>query len=323
MSARTTSPLTTSSVAVVVVLLLACADGGQFEADVSEVSEPSVDSSELIPELDPEPEPALESELELDAQPEVESDPEPERKPADLPETIEFVFSDGAEHEREPVVRALTIINDAFAQRFGASVEEATILVSDDLGQHEEVIVSELGIPAQHLNITSEVYAQAFPRLVAVYTAHEAYDGSIPFNILAHEWFHVLQHQLAYRGADMHLNPRWMGEGNAVYVEVVPSEERGQPGIRHHYEASCAGKDIALENLEANDDLEAIRRMELLEYCGGFLATERLVESAGEKALIDYWERVGDGAAWRDAFAAAFGVSVDDFYSEFAAYLDN
>ena len=51
----------------------------------------------------------------------------------------------------------------------------------------------------------------------------------------------------------------------------------------------------------------------------GVLAVERLVERSGDEALGEYFT-LSKTTAWRDAFAAAFGLSVEDFYREFAEY---
>ena len=51
-----------------------------------------------------------------------------------------------------------------------------------------------------------------------------------------------------------------------------------------------------------------------------FLAVEQLVRRAGEPALFEYYEALGDATDWRDPFEAAFGIALDDFYAEFEAY---
>ena len=51
----------------------------------------------------------------------------------------------------------------------------------------------------------------------------------------------------------------------------------------------------------------------------GVLAVERLVERSGDDALGEYFT-LSKTMAWSDAFAAAFGLSVEDFYREFAEY---
>lgn len=51
-----------------------------------------------------------------------------------------------------------------------------------------------------------------------------------------------------------------------------------------------------------------------------FFAGEWLARHAGEPALIDYFRRLSISRAWREAFAAAFGITVDGFYDAFEAY---
>ena len=59
-------------------------------------------------------------------------------------------------------------------------------------------------------------------------------------------------------------------------------------------------------------------------FGAGFLAIEWLVERSGERSIIDFYRALGDAApklddaaAWRAAFEAAFGLTVDAFYTEF------
>ncbi|MYE31907.1 MAG: hypothetical protein F4X80_04475 [Chloroflexi bacterium] len=50
------------------------------------------------------------------------------------------------------------------------------------------------------------------------------------------------------------------------------------------------------------------------------LAVDWLVERAGERAIFDYYRRLHDSATWKEAFEAAFGIAIDDFYEQFEAY---
>ncbi len=51
-----------------------------------------------------------------------------------------------------------------------------------------------------------------------------------------------------------------------------------------------------------------------------FFAGEWLARHAGEPALIDYFRHLSISRAWREAFAAAFGITLDGFYDAFEAY---
>ena len=51
-----------------------------------------------------------------------------------------------------------------------------------------------------------------------------------------------------------------------------------------------------------------------------FLAGDWLVARAGEPAIFEYYRLLGSADSWQDAFKGAFGITIDDFYQEFAAY---
>ena len=50
------------------------------------------------------------------------------------------------------------------------------------------------------------------------------------------------------------------------------------------------------------------------------LAGDWLVARAGEPAIFEYYRLLGSTDSWQDAFKGAFGITIDDFYQEFAAY---
>ncbi len=55
-------------------------------------------------------------------------------------------------------------------------------------------------------------------------------------------------------------------------------------------------------------------------YNVSWLAVDRVLAPGAQGSLRSYCERVGNGQPWRVAFAAAFGESIDSFYSRFEAY---
>ena len=57
-------------------------------------------------------------------------------------------------------------------------------------------------------------------------------------------------------------------------------------------------------------------RSGLVEFAAGCAARARAAVS-----VAAYYAALGSGRAWPDAFESAFGLSVDDFYANFAAYL--
>ena len=52
----------------------------------------------------------------------------------------------------------------------------------------------------------------------------------------------------------------------------------------------------------------------------GFLAADWLAQRAGEPALFEYYRLLPSSDSWQDAFEGAFGITIDDFYDEFAKY---
>jgi hypothetical protein len=50
------------------------------------------------------------------------------------------------------------------------------------------------------------------------------------------------------------------------------------------------------------------------------LATELLLRGRNPTLVFAYYEAIGRGVAWRDAFASTFGRSIDAFVTEFEAY---
>ena len=52
----------------------------------------------------------------------------------------------------------------------------------------------------------------------------------------------------------------------------------------------------------------------------GFLAVEWLATRAGDAAIFEYYRLLPDAESWEEAFEAAFGIAVDDFYVAFEAH---
>jgi hypothetical protein len=141
---------------------------------------------------------------------------------------------------------------------------------------------------------------------------------------LAHELFHAAQFSLLginsldeVKSSIDTLGPAWLLEGSAFYF----GEFHGCP--------SCEG-------LEPNDLINGLRRIsqdfsqeyEVLEhfddspshsealYYKGFLASLVLVRDHGDESLIEFYETLGAGEEWENAFHTSFGIKVDEFYSK-------
>ena len=126
----------------------------------------------------------------------------------------------------------------------------------------------------------------------------------LAFVCAAHEYFHVLQYHLA--GARS-WGPDWLVEGSATYAE-----EAYDGGLEFRRAIAPAGASY----------VASIRETELadqtrLSYHLGFLAADWLVGHAGERSLLQYYRLLPDHDSWEEAFAAAFGLTIEDFYERF------
>ena len=149
-------------------------------------------------------------------------------------------------------------------------------------------------------------------------------DGCVNGGAHAHEYFHALQYHLI--GRPYKRLPGWMLEGSASYALIlyrgtVSTAQTGDERIQEarHQDAVFLRRHKVL-TLPELDDYSATVKPGNFGFTLGFLAVAWLAERAGEQAIIDFFVRLGDEPGWREAFKGAFGLNVDDFYEQFAAY---
>jgi hypothetical protein len=146
--------------------------------------------------------------------------------------------------------------------------------------------------------------------------------------IIAHELFHVFQYQLdklVNNGATPSnqvraSGPVWLDEGAPELVGYHVSSDRGLTT----YGTVLANQIVrtkqisaALSSLQTYDDQNIPGVYSLFHVAADHLVT---ITPAGLAALSTYYNAIGNGVAWPDAFAGAFGMTVDAYYSNFAAY---
>ena len=124
-----------------------------------------------------------------------------------------------------------------------------------------------------------------------------------------------------HRGTAVSAGPEWLRDGIRSYVgHIVQAAlgERTMNSIRSERWRSALTPGGALSDFTTLGDFVASRRG----YAGAlsYLAVEWLAERAGEPALLDYYRQLPAAADWQEAFEAAFGVPVTDFYDAFEAY---
>jgi hypothetical protein len=143
--------------------------------------------------------------------------------------------------------------------------------------------------------------------------------------IAIHEVVHVLQAELAGRGTlggpDNEVppaGPKWLFEGHAEWTAYQAIARIGLLGIdRARAQWIATTKALASTPLSA---LEVRSARPDGSYDIYALAVDFLLRSRDPASLSAYLEAIGRGTPWRQAFTATFGLTVESFYAEFAAY---
>ena len=146
---------------------------------------------------------------------------------------------------------------------------------------------------------------------------------SIDSGIFTHEYFHTLQadrHRSRYdaNGFEREKNagPGWLTEGSAEWARFTYLDSV-RPG-------AYAGERARRVSTSART-VETLRDGLLYLQSGmhgalGMLATERLVDRLGDAWILEYFSQRAFHATSGEAFEAAFGLTLDEFYDEFAAW---
>ena len=143
--------------------------------------------------------------------------------------------------------------------------------------------------------------------------------------VLLEEYFHAIQYQLA--GDALDLPPTWMVEGsvNWIRADVETNDRTGYPLSRRLIDArNRASQGPPLEDVEEGN--------QTWQYSFGLVAADLLVERDGVATMLDFFRAFAPGRtgangqwesqlSWEGAFAATYGISVDEFYAEFEAMM--
>ena len=161
--------------------------------------------------------------------------------------------------------------------------------------------------------------------------------GRNPFDSLkdaiAHEYFHVLQHQLAPGYQTSEVKPYWLVEGLAQYADYVYSQSR--LGRRPFLDRYSPYRDLAdainLNGVMTPGTLEWLADFgnfrngcdihPIYVYAMAFAGADLLVGQAEEDSYAQYWQLLHDRPTWQQAFEEAFGLGIEDFYAAFEEWL--
>ena len=153
-----------------------------------------------------------------------------------------------------------------------------------------------------------------------------------PFkSLVGRTYFYVLRDQLgpwsdlppAEDGYDRR-GPQWLVLGtreyaNAAYRAATGSETYDE--LRTAQIANAKNTALPMSSTETGDGRDTAGWWETAGL--GFLASERLVERAGDAALFEYFRLLPSSENWQEAFQAAFSVTVADFYEAFETHRAN
>ena len=140
--------------------------------------------------------------------------------------------------------------------------------------------------------------------------------------LLAHEYFHILQMRLNHR-LEIHA-PSWIGEGSATYfAELTTAHVNADSATEINDRRRSLVKSLRSLKISLKD-LAEVPRFEpewYSVYGLGRFGVEWLAEQAGgSESVIEFQRRLQSAESWQDAFEQAFGLTPDDFYTQFAEY---
>lgn len=226
---------------------------------------------------------------------------------------------------------AIAMANGYFSARLNRTLAaNFKVYIYGDLEGIASAYASHTGNPIDFArNVWASSTAVTQSRGLFVYTGSSSWTASDALRrrkITSHEAFHLLQGELAgpstldsgFTNVPV-AGPRWLIEGAAEYVAYRALAENNLidfNSILARWTSVTRGISAPLAQLEAANGWTGVNGV----YDLTPLAVSRLIATAGEPALVAYWEAIGRGTAWQTAFQNAFGKTVDAFYADFAAY---
>ena len=249
-----------------------------------------------------------------------------------------------SEMERIAFREELEHVQTFFADEYDVRARGFTVLVGENYEAlspvYKDVVGSDLsGVRHPEAN-TDQAWVTATATggavMTLIYGSNADSFDSLKL-IIAHEYFHVLQGQLAsglaqlesgeiawwYTGREV---PGWLVEGLAAYADYVYTPSR--PGRRAFLgDRYTPFEDLASEQANGGLDYGDLAGTRCARVSGGycyalsFAGAKFLTEQSPGSAFAEFWKLLGERSIWQQAFVDAFGTGVDDFYAAFEAWL--
>ncbi len=255
-------------------------------------------------------------------------------QPTGLQPDLEFPGGVTSDMETE-VRRDLREVIEFFSREFGveADFSEVTVYVAKDV----ESYIQHAGLDDVSANGVRDIWYGAGAWAwggVGTVNKQESWqrkdwwddvygEYSLGRSVLAHEYFHLIQHQLSGTTDTV----SWMVEGNANWAQYVfLQHDQGLPR-----DTWISSPNFISELFDAPPLDHVERDVEAWHYRLGEVATRQLVSLSALDSPMEFWRtllpvplgpygRWIPAPNWQDAFAHAFGQDVETFYAEFAEW---
>ena len=270
--------------------------------------------------------------------------------PAAASDPPTWVFAGDVPDEHQTALREeMERVRGYFSNRFGVEGTDFTVLVGSDHGAlssvYHDVTGRDLSDSIPSFWVGSDGLATASRTggaVVVLFYGIADYSFADIEQTIVHEYFHVLQGQLASGFEELQSGeiayfsngqdgPRWLMEGLAVFAdyEYTPSRPEFRPFNDRYYPYENIsdyrrewGK-ISLEEVVVEENYHDLgcAFVDDYVYAMGFAASVYLLEQAAEDSYVNYWSLLSVRPTWKQAFEQAFGIGVDDFYKGFREWL--
>jgi hypothetical protein len=115
--------------------------------------------------------------------------------------------------------------------------------------------------------------------------------------------------------------PTWLIEGAAETLGYRVAAARGLIDLTSFEQFDLTirvrGTSLTLTSLETYAGQSQPHAWETMHLAAVHLAN---IAPKGVQSFVDFWNAIGAGKPWRQAFQSAFGMSVEAYYSNFASY---
>ena len=243
-----------------------------------------------------------------------------------IPPRIVFL-GDIDDYRRAQIREDVASVVRFYAERFGAAVGDSTLYVSPD---------SE-AVAAVHRELTGREYPLSADEEggAATYTLQ---DGALGFiggrfvnewppgfaSVLAHEYYHMIQHAILHAGGGSYAAPAWIVEGTATYGEILYLEAHEGEAYWGEVDHGISARDRlpqAVQFYGSTPFREVTESFRSEHYDLAAQAVGWLVDGAGNpRAHLDFWRSLTRTADWQEAFAAEFGITPEASLPSFDRY---